>query len=200
MKTMVYTFLRNLSLIILKIFFGLKVRGKENFPKRGGFILAGNHVSLLDPLVLSAASPRELNFMARHDLFSNRFFSWLISSANAFPVQRESADFSALREAIRRIQKGGGLLLFPEGRRREEKDLHLKPQEGVGFLASKLNVPVIPAFVKGTGKAMPKGEKCIRRAKISVNFGKPVYVEKGADYSDIAHIVMENIKQLGKNS
>jgi len=174
---------------------GIKVYGKENLPKTGGFILASNHVSNLDPVAVGVACPRALNYMAKDSLFNNSVASWALYKSNAFPLKRESADLSAIKEAIRRVNLGGGLLLFPEGTRAPDGSVH-EPQAGVGFLAAKLNVPIIPAFVKGTYEALPRGAKFIRPKRISVYFGRQIHVERGLPYEQIASIVMDDVRRL----
>ena len=169
-------------------------------PKKGGFILASNHVSYLDPVMVGVACPRKLNYMARHDLFSNSFFSWWLFSVGAFPVKRKTADISALKEAIRRVESGGALLLFPEGGRVDAETVNKRPEAGVGFLVSRLNVPVIPVFVSGAQKALPKGARFIRPRKVSVFFGKPLSVDVKMPYQEIADRIMCDIRQLAKNS
>ena len=186
---------RLICFLVLKTLFRIKVYGKENIPKRGAFILASNHASFLDPPTLGVACPRKLNFMARHDLFSNRLFSWLLTSWGVFPVKRNSADLSALKEAIQRLKDGEALLLFPEGSRGFE-GASFEPQPGIGFLAAKVNVPVIPAFVKGTEKALPKEAKFFKPARISVCFGKQIPIERGMPYQTIANLTMDNIRHL----
>lgn len=193
---MLYSICTASSFLASKILFPIKVSGKCNIPRRGGFILASNHLSFLDPVVLAVACPRRLNFMARYDLFSNPLFSWLIRSVGAFPVRRNSADRQALKEAMRRVKNGGALLLFPEGSRRSAQEQSHDVEAGIGFLASKLNVPVIPALIKGTDKAMPKGAKFIKPEKVHVYFGKEICVERGMSYYDIAHLIMKNIRHL----
>ncbi|MFA5145009.1 MAG: lysophospholipid acyltransferase family protein [Candidatus Omnitrophota bacterium] len=192
---MVYSISRFLSLLIFKIVFRLEVHGQKNIPEKGGFILAGNHVSYLDPVAVGVACPRETDFMARHDLFSKRFLSWWLPRVRAFPVKRDSPDASALKEAIRRLRRGRGLVMFPEGSRRDGPDgTSAGPQPGIGFIAVKADVPVIPAFVKGTERALPRGAKFIFPAKVSVYFGKQIHIEKGVSYQSVAKIVMDNIK------
>lgn len=168
-------------------------------PKKGGFILASNHLSYLDPVVLGTACPRQLNYMARHDLFYNPWFSRLISSLGAFKIKRDSADVSGLKEALRRLNQGKGLLLFPEGTRmpggRSGSDF-IKARSGIGFLVAKLGVPVVPAFIKGTEIALPKGAKFIKFAKISVFFGKQILVERRMPYQDIALEIMNQVRHL----
>jgi 1-acyl-sn-glycerol-3-phosphate acyltransferase len=176
-------------------FMKLDIKGSENVPKKGGFILVSNHVSNLDPIVLGLACPGNLNFMAKEELFSNPFFGKILRLVNCFPLKRKGADLGAIREAIRRVNRGGGLLIFPEGTRSVDGKLG-KGQEGVGFLVDKLNVPVIPAFVKGTLEAMPKGAVFPCPIKISVTFGKQIPLERRVAYSDVAATVMQAIKQL----
>jgi len=180
---------------LLKIFFRLEIKGRENLPKGKGFILVSNHVSNLDPIVLGAACHLNLHFMAKQELFRNYYFGWLLHMVNVFPLKRKGPDLRAIRMAIKMVSAGDGLLIFPEGTR--SKDGKLGPgHEGVGFLVDKLNVPVIPAFVKGTIKAMPKGSAFIRPTKISVQFGKQIPLERRVAYSDVADKVMQAIKQL----
>ena len=193
---MFYFASRAVCFVFLKTFFSLRVFGQENVPKKGGFILASNHVSFLDPVAVGVACPRKLNYMARDTLFSNRLFAWLLNDCGSFPLKRDSADLSALKEAIKRLKSGQGLLLFPEGRRSADKDTLLKPRAGVGFLASKLKVPVIPALVKGTDRALPRGAKFFRSSNISVIFGKQILIERRMPYKDIAQQVINDIRHL----
>ncbi len=173
----------------------LSVKGRENVPRNRGFILVSNHVSNLDPIALGLACPGNLNFMAKEELFNPPFWGWILRLVNCFPLRRKGADLAAIREAMKRVNQGGGLLIFPEGTRSADGKLG-KGQEGVGFLVDKLNVPVIPAFVKGTRHAMPKGAWLVRPLKISVEFGKQIPLERRVAYSDVAVTVMQAIKQL----
>ncbi|MBM3255238.1 MAG: 1-acyl-sn-glycerol-3-phosphate acyltransferase [Candidatus Omnitrophica bacterium] len=194
---MLYSIVRALLVVpFFKAYFRMEVKGTENIPKRGGFILACNHTSYLDPLALGAASRRPLNFMARDSLFRIPLFGSLIAAVDAFPVKRDSADKSALKEAMRRVRRGGALALFPEGTRQDSKAEPDKPQAGIGFLAAKLAVPVIPAFISGTEKALPKHAKVIRRERISVSFGKQISIEGRMPYEDIAMRIMDDIRHL----
>src|SRR3989338_4704218 len=125
---MTYTVSRFICLLISKFFFRIGWQGRENIPKKGGFIIASNHVSYLDPVMVGIASPRKLNYMARHDLFLNPVFSRWLFSVGAFPVKRKTEDISALKEAIKRVKEGRGLLLFPEGERVESIAIDKKPE------------------------------------------------------------------------
>lgn len=192
---MIYRAVRLLALIACKVLFRLRVQGLEYIPKKGGFILASNHVSYLDPIVLGAICPRKLNFMSKEELFCHPLISWFLSKVGAFPVRRDSADLSSLKYALRCLKIGEALILFPEGSRRFDV-ASTEPYAGIGFLTAKSDVPVIPAFVDGTEKALPRGAKFIRPAKISVHFGKQISIERRVPYQDVAKHIMENIRHL----
>lgn len=192
-----YFLARNLMRLILWLFFRLKIRGEHHVPKKGGFILAGNHVSFLDPPVFSATCPRPIHFMAKDTLFRNPLFGAWIRSMHAFPLRRRAADLSALREAFKRLEKDG-LLIFPEGTRRVDGTVG-KGFAGVGFLARKSGLPVVPAYAFGTDRAMPKDAKGIRLVPIKVVFGKPIKFpqDKSVSDEDFSALVMEEIAILG---
>lgn len=192
---MLNNILRFLAAILAKLIFRLKVCGKKNIPKKGGFILASNHISYLDPIILGASCPRKLNFMAKSELFANPVFARFLFKIGVFPVKRKSADISAIKEAIRRVNAGKALLLFPEGSRRQNAE-ESQPQAGIGFLASKTDAPVIPVFVKGTDKVLPRGAKFPKPEKISVYFGKQIAIERQMPYQKIARQIMDNIRHL----
>jgi 1-acyl-sn-glycerol-3-phosphate acyltransferase len=192
---MTYRITRFLALLMCKILFRIKVYGRNHIPKQGGFILASNHVSYLDPISLAVACPRRISFMAKYELFRNPLFSRYLNLLEAFPLKRDSADITALKEAMRRLKNGGGLLLFPQGSRGFE-EASPEPQPGVGFLASRAAVPVVPAYVKGTDKALPRGAKFIRPKNITVYFGEQISIERRMPYKDIALSIMEEIRRL----
>jgi 1-acyl-sn-glycerol-3-phosphate acyltransferase len=192
---MLYWVLRFLAVLLCKILFRLQAKGRENIPKRGGFILASNHASYLDPIVLGVACPRKLNFMSKQELFVNPLFSRILSRVGAFPVKRDSADLSAVKEAMRRVRKGMALVLFPEGSRKFDGTSQ-QPYPGIGFLTAKLNVPVVPVFIRGTERALPKKAKFIRPTKVTLYFGQQISIERRMPYQDIAQLIMENIRHL----
>jgi 1-acyl-sn-glycerol-3-phosphate acyltransferase len=191
---MLYSIVRPIVTLLVKLLFRLEVSGRQYLPARGGFILASNHLSYLDPVVLGVASPRKLNFMAKRDLFTNRLFSAFIGALGAIPLKRNHADLSALRGGLQLLKEGTALVLFPQGTRREPS----KAYPGVGFLAVNAGVPIIPARIQGTETAMPKGRRFIRPAKVKICFGEPIFVERRCkpDYIEIAQKVMSRIRNL----
>ncbi|MDP2938787.1 MAG: lysophospholipid acyltransferase family protein [Candidatus Omnitrophota bacterium] len=190
-----YHIFRFILILLFKIIFGLEVIGVENIPRRVGFILASNHLSNLDPLILGVACIRELNFMAKEDLFRNSFFSSLLDNVGAFPVRRDYVDVSAIKEAISRLKSGAVVLVFPEGTRGRSED-QLQVQLGVALLANKANCPILPAFITGADKAMPRGSKFIKPTKITVRFGRLLSFDKNQTYEQIANKVGDEIISL----
>jgi 1-acyl-sn-glycerol-3-phosphate acyltransferase len=197
---MFYAFVCLTCPVVFKCLGGFDVYGRENVPKKGGFIAAANHVSYLDPLAIGISCPRRMSYMARHDLFSNPIFNGIIRNLGAFPVKRKTADLSAIKEAIKRLKEGKGLLIFPEGTRQTGGSMAEQAQPGIGFLAAKAQVPVIPVFVKGTEKALPKNARCIHRARISVYYGKQISFERRLPYQEIAQIILEGIRETSCSS
>lgn len=167
-----YIFCRFLLFISFKMLFFFKCSGRGNLPKKGGCIIASNHLSYLDPIVLSIASPRIVSFMSKQELFKNPFFAKLISALNAFPLERGSADLKSIRFAINKLKSEGTLIIFPEGSRSTSGQIN-EGQAGVSMLAAKAKVPVIPTFIEGTDIALSAGSKKIKFfVPLSVHFGK----------------------------
>ena len=163
----------------------IETHGVENIPREGGVLLVSNHISLLDPVIVGSAANREIHFMARSNVFNVPLLGPLISVFNAYPVNRGRPDLGALRRTITLLKKGNAALIFPEGTRSFDGKLG-KAHDGACFIAHRANVPTIPVYHKGAEKMMPRGSKRIRRAKISVTFGKPI---------DFSHIVESEIKR-----
>ena len=192
---------RSLAICLFKVLFRLQVSGLENIPLKGGFILASNHISYLDPPALGAACPRELCFLAKEELFIGAF-GRLIASLNTFPIKGRPGELMSLRRAIKELQAGRALTIFPEGTRTADGRLG-KPMPGVGLLAAKAGVCIVPAFIEGSNRALPINSKFIRLKKIKVYFGKPVWPQEVSTqldredfYQGLAARTMEEIARL----
>ena len=96
-----------------RIFFRLRLFGRENIPKKGAFIIASNHQSYLDPVLCGAPLRRPMHYLARESLFSNWFFRALISSVNALPLKQAEGDLTTFRRVIKLLKEGKGVCLFP---------------------------------------------------------------------------------------
>jgi len=200
---MLYSFLHCLAKIFFKIFFRLKVHGIENIPSKKGCIIVSNHISFLDPVVMGAASFRKINFLARESLFKNYFFGRFLRSLNAIPLVRNSSDFRALRCALAKLKQNKIIVLFPQGTRGGNWQ---RIKGGAGFLAHEANVSIIPAYIKGTDKALPRGAKFIRFCPIVVYFGQriiPSEFVKNSKKENIQRInaeILKKVKELGELS
>ena len=159
--------------ILFKVFFRLKVSGAENVPREGGVLLACNHQSFFDPIIVSHGLKRPITFMARDTLFRNWLFGPMISRLNSFPVRRGKADVDAIHEAVQRLQWGWALLVFPEGERTRDGRI-AKLRGGPAMLAHRANVPIVPAVIKGAFEAWPRHRKLFRFHRISIVFGRPI--------------------------
>jgi len=203
---MLINLLYKLTQILIRFILGLNggvvVKGRENIPREGGVIIAANHISYIDPPLIGAVLPRRATFMARKGLFEIPGLRWAMKQT-AIPVDRQRTRPSTIKEAVRRLKKGEVVALFPEGRRSETGEL-LEGKRGIGMLVSLSGVPVVPALITGSDRALPVDARWLKRARITVVFDKPIYYtsihEKDypADlvYEDITRKIMTSIGEL----
>lgn len=148
---------------------GWKISGRDQVPRKGGLILASNHISFWDPPLIACAFPREVHFLAKEELFSKPpGLGPLIRGVNAIPIRRGVADLAGLSRALDVLKKGGCLLLFPEGSRMKDGELH-PARPGVGLLASGADVPVLPCYISGSNRP---GKWWRRAARVRITFGQ----------------------------
>lgn len=198
-----YMFCRNSLLVMLKLINRLSIHGSENIPAKGGVLLVANHASFLDPPALGcAAMHRHVRFMARDTLFTNRWFGRLLHGVAVVPISRERGDVSALKKALAVLKAGDCLGFFPEGTRSPDGTLQpAKP--GIGFIAAKAGVPVVPTYIDGSFKALARHHRWIRPYKIRVHVGKPIkpsefepFLNAEDRYDKIGEFIMSRIRDL----
>ncbi len=173
MKTWPYDITKLLSWLFFRAGYGLDVRGQEHVPRDGACLVASNHVSFLDPLVVGVACPRRLTFMARSTLFAHPLLAAWLRGVGAISLRRGEADPSAVRTAIQLLRQGKPMALFPEGGRQVSGVLGAA-KRGVGLLALLAQVPIVPVYVQGTFQVLPPSAHRLHRAKIRVAFGPPI--------------------------
>ncbi len=147
-----------------------EVVGKENVPPSGPLIIVANHLNLPDPPLLTASIPRRIIFMAKEELFRSRggpFVRWF----GAFPVRRGELDRKAIRQAMKILQTGLALGMFPEGRRSPDSRL-IRAELGTALIALYSQAPILPVGISGTEEVKNAGI-IIHRPRIRVNIGQP---------------------------
>jgi len=189
---LIYALVAILSWPLLRILFRQHARGVENIPAEGGFVLAANHWSNLDPwpLGLPLFPRRFLRFMAKSELF------WfplgpIIRSGGAFPVRRGEGDTSALETAVELCSEGHAVVMFPEGTRRRKglrKSRAAQWHTGAARIALEADVPLVPAGIAGT-------ERLARLGPLRVSYGTPVDIDdlRGRPATEVARAATERL-------
>lgn len=161
-----------------------EVTGLENVPKEGGFIVASNHLSFFDSLIIQALTPRDVAFFAKAEYFTTpgvkgKLMKSFFESVGSIPVQRgeQAASVAALDSLVEIIEGGSGIGIYPEGTRSRDGRLY-RGRTGVGWLALTTGVPVVPVGLIGTEKLQPAGTKGFRPAKFHIHYGEPLYFDQ----------------------
>lgn len=179
--------------------FKVKVHGLENLPE-GGYIVASNHRSHLDPPVLNSVFPKHLTFIAKEELFKLPVLGALLPHMGAIPIRRGAGDIETLELSLELLHRGCRLCIFPEGTRANPGEF-LKPKLGVGLLAIKSAKPVVPVYIEGTDAVLPRGKNFPSLGHpIHVYIGKPKRYDFLEDnpkgYRTASNLIMDEIKKL----
>lgn len=193
-RTPLYRLLQTFCQFVMRVVYDYKAYGRENVPRQGGVLLAANHESFFDPILVALLKDRQLSFLARSDLFKNPIFSRLITMLGAFPVRQGEGDIGAVKEAIRRLKEGRMLALYPEGGRTETGGLQpFLP--GFALIVRRSGVPVIPVAIEGAFEAWPCHRKFPGFGRLRVMYGKPLDV-KGLDAAEIVKLLEARIGEM----
>ncbi|MFP6854273.1 MAG: lysophospholipid acyltransferase family protein [Opitutales bacterium] len=202
-KTFLYCLACRLSSFYFRVFHRLRVHGRENMPAKGSFILAVNHASFYDPPVAVCRLSRPIHFFARDTLFRG-LFGKLIAKLNAIPVKRDAdSDVTAIKRVLGLLRKGDSLLLFPEGTRSSDGSLQ-EARRGIGMIACRTRVPVLPARIFGSYESFGRHRKWPRIGRrVSIVYGpliQPMEIDSGGDpdkrYEIVADRVMRSIARI----
>jgi len=192
-----YPFAKGLLSILLKIK-GYRIKGLENLPSEGPVIVACNHLSLWDPIIVGCTMNRPVYFMAKEELFELPVLGKLLPELGAFPVKRGQGDIGAIRKSIAVLKEGKVLGIFPEGTRSKSGELQ-EALSGIALIMEKSKAPVLPVKVIGS-----RGLLTQKRGKIGIIIGKPLYAEKipvPQDITDrrswLANEIMQVVNQMG---
>ena len=194
--------------LIFAVYFRRRKFNHELVPLTGPVILASNHASFLDPFLVGSSVPREINYLARDDLFTVPVLGWVLRRWHSVPVNREGGGAKGLKAILDRLLDGGAIILFPEGTR--TRDGKLQPaRSGLGLTVIKSTAPVVPVRVFGTFEAFNRFMRFPRPRRVTVKFGVPMMFEhlrgeaKGCSkerlkeiYQQVADEMMAAIAQL----
>ena len=166
---MLVNFLIKILSVIFKIFFPYEIKGRENFCNlKNGFLVCSNHISNLDAIFISIALKQKIYFLAKSELFKNRFISYLLKKLGAISIRRGEKDTDAINKAENILSNNKILGIFIEGTRSKNGDF-LRPKSGAAILACKTNSLIIPVCIT------PFNNKKIKVfQKTIINFGKPI--------------------------
>ena len=194
MEKVVYKIVKGILHAFCLVTHRVKKVGEDNIPKDGAYIICANHRSNWDPVILITCTKRKICFLAKEELFCNKFFIWLAKIFEIFPVKRGKQDIESTKNSLRILKEGKLLGLFPEGTRNGLAK-NGKAKNGAAYLALKTGVPVIPVGIKGKFKLF---------SKITLNYGKPIYFNEYKNNTDkevlekVSKDIMESIISLTK--
>jgi len=189
-----YKFAKVLLGIVYRILFRFRVVGVENIPATGGVILCANHTAYSDTIVLAIAAPRQLHFLAKHELWNIKGLQWLFNSLGAIPINRQNPSMDSFKRTVKTLKDGRPIAIFLQGTRVQELD-QSDAKAGVALFAVKGRAPVVPVHISSTFKLF---------SKVHINIGQPISFEEYWDtkvrteqLNEIAGRVMDAIIGLG---
>jgi 1-acyl-sn-glycerol-3-phosphate acyltransferase len=176
----------------------LRAISAENVPRTGPVILAPNHFSQWDHFFAGVFLRRKVRFMAKSQLFTNPVIKWIFFHGGAFPIRRGHHDEEAFKTAFTILERGGCMLMYPEGGRSRTGGLR-EPRPGVGRIALQSGVPVIPVAIHGSLGV--RGWRKLRFPKVTVQYGEPLAFDVVPDPTreqqiEVATTVFEHVREM----
>ncbi len=189
----------SLSRLYLRLLPGrrLRIEGEANVPADGPLLVASNHTSNLDPMLLGGYFPGTLFAMAKREMFFSRPVAWFLAGINCIPVERGAADRLALTRAVEVLRRRGRLLIFVEGTRSRDGTMH-RSEVGIAFLARRSGARVLPVAIWHTGGNGAAGRARSRGREIVMRYGTPFAIDRTSSRDDraVADQIGERIAAL----
>jgi len=173
-SVVVYRALAIAARALTRMYWRLEVVGAERVPRSGAFVVAPVHRSNLDFLLAGLAVGRPVRYMAKSSVFLGGLIDKFLYAMGAFPVDRDTADFAAIRTCEELLAAGEPVVVFPEGRRKSGDEV-LDLFDGPAFMSARQRVPIVPVGIGGSDKAMPIGKRMILPRKVVLVVGEPIY-------------------------
>lgn len=178
-----------------RAYFRIRFEGAQHIPRSGPLLIVPNHVTYADPVLVSIPVRRPVHYMAWNALFDVPGLAWLIRRLRAFPVEIESADPRATREAVRLLQSGAAVMIFPEGGRSLDGRLaRFKP--GAFRLACALGVPLLPVTIAGGHESWPPGMVWPRPGRLTITYHPVIAPETGGDVKAAARGLAQHVRRM----
>ena len=195
-----------LARVIRGILFRVELKGLENLPKSGAYIISPNHQSYLDPFMLCAMLPfrifRNLFFVGAIEYFETSMTQWFARLANLVPVDPDSNLVPAMKAGAFGLAHGKVLVLFPEGERSIDGTVK-KFKKGAPILAQHLGVPIVPVAIKGVYELWPRGRSLSwrllgpwSRHRVRIVIGEPMTFAENADYNQTATELRDRVEKM----
>jgi len=198
-----YFLARYVTAVIFKVLFRYQVIGKENVPQTGRLLVCANHSTMADPIFLGSAVPgRQMKFVAKAELFSNKLLGGFLGSLGAFPIARGTGGAEGIQKAIQFLAEGHAVCMFPEGTRSKTGEL-LNPKNGAAMLASRTHCTVLPVAITAKGGKRPKVFR-----KMIIKIGEPIPYEGlglsenagASQYRNATRVIFDSIRELREES
>ncbi len=201
MRLSFYRFIAWLTRLTLGKYLRVEATGLENLPANGPFIMASNHKSTLDPILLLAYTINRMEIpvapAATQGLFVGPL-GWFLRGLGAIEIDRvNNRNLGSVRRLIRQLRRGP-VLIFPEGGIHDGDGVR-DAKVGVGYLARRTGVDVVPVAVVGTDRCLPKGGRFIRRGPVLLAFGQPLQLGYDLDDQNRAQLIMNAVQDLVDN-
>lgn len=175
-QILIYSILRIFTVFFAMLLYRYRAFHASRVPTSGPLLIVANHQSMLDPPLIGAGIPgRHLDYVARVGLFKSRLFAWLIRTLNAVPLRQDEADASAIKTTINKLNEGCAVLVFPEGARTTDGNVH-EFKRGAALLVKRAKCPVLPVAIAGAYHAWPRSRKrpLVIGQRIGVAYGNPI--------------------------
>jgi 1-acyl-sn-glycerol-3-phosphate acyltransferase len=176
-----------------RMYFGIRFEGTEHIPREGPLLITPNHVTFADPPLVSIPIRRPIHYMAWDRLFDVPGFAWLIRRLRAFPVDIESADPRATRAAVRILDDGHAVMIFPEAARSLDGTLQ-RFKLGAFRLACARSVPVLPVTILGGHESWPPGRMLPRPGRLTIVYHPVVAPPVGGDLRHAARVLADRVR------
>jgi 1-acyl-sn-glycerol-3-phosphate acyltransferase len=178
---------------LARLYLGLRLEGAANIPSTGPVVIAPNHQTYADPVLVTIPIRRPVYYMAWSRLFDVRGLRWLIRRLRAFPVDIDSRDPRAAREAVRLLQSGAAVMIFPEGARSLDGRIG-RFKTGAFRLAVSVDAPVLPVTITGGHAAWPPGRALPRPGRMTITYHPLLYPKQAVDARDAARDLSERTR------